>query len=69
MTPKDNSPSVKGMYVSCFPRREYHAASVWAEMLRCDEPHVVQGGSENFSEALSRTTWYHDPPAVEYQYL
>ena len=37
-------------------------------MLRCDEPHVVQGGSENVSEALSRTAWcYYHPPAVEYQ--
>ena len=37
-------------------------------MLRCDEPHVVQGGSENLSEALSRTAWCYPPPAVEYQY-
>ena len=56
-------------YVLCSPLREYHAASAWAEMLRCDEPHVVQGGSENLSEALSRTAWCYHPPAVEYQYL
>ena len=52
MTPKHNPPSVKHMYVSCFSRRDYHAFSACAEMLRCDEPHVVQGGSENLSEAL-----------------
>ena len=69
MTPKDNPASVKRMYVSCFPRRVYHASSAWAEMIRCDEPHVVQGGSENLSEALSRTAWCYPPPAVEYQYL
>ena len=70
MTPKDNPPSVKCMRrVSLVASN--HATSAWAEMLRCDEPHVVQGGSENLSEALSRTAWcyeYH-PPAVEYQYL
>ena len=64
MTPEDNPPSVKRMYVSCFPRRDYRAASAWAEMLRCDEPHVVQGGSEKISEALSRTAWCYHPPAV-----
>ena len=69
MTPKDNPPSVKRMYVSCLPRHEYHAASVGAEILRCDEPHAVQGGSENLSKALSRTAWCYYPPAVECQYL
>ena len=64
MTPKDNPPSVKRMYVSCFPRRGYHASSAWAKMLRRDEPHVVQGGSENLSEALSRTAWCYHPPAA-----
>ena len=35
-------------------------------MLRCDELHVVQGGSENPSEALSRTASCYHPPVVEY---
>ena len=30
------------------------------------EAHVVQVGSENLSEALSRTAWCYDPPATEY---
>ena len=63
-TPKDNPPSVKRM---CrFPRRKYYATSAWTGMLRCDEPHVVQRGSENISEALSRTAWCYHPPVVEY---
>ena len=64
MTPKDNPPSVERVYVSCFPRPDYHVFSACAEMFRCDEPHVVQGGSENLSEALSRTTWCYHPPAA-----
>ena len=64
MTHKDNPPTVERMYVSCFPRREYHVFSAWAEMLRYDESHVVQGGSENLSEALSRTAWCYHPPAA-----
>ena len=58
-TPTINHPSVKRM---C------HASLVATTMLqlRCDEPHVVQGGSENPSEALSRTVWCYHPPAVQY---
>ena len=68
MTPEDNPPSVKRI---C---RVSLVASIMlllhgAEMLRCDEPHVVQGGSENLSEALSRTAWCYHLPAVEYHYL
>ena len=68
-TPKDNPPSMKRVCRVSLVASTMLLLHGWAEMLRCAEPHVVQGGSENLSEALSGTAWCFHPPAVEYQYL
>ena len=61
----ENSSSTKAAAIFQASSRT-SAASAWAETLRCNESHVIQGGSENISEALSRTAWCYHPPDVEY---
>ena len=62
---KDNPPSVKRL---CRVSLVASTMLLLHGGLRCSGA-IVQGGSENLSEALWRTAWCYHPPAVEYQYL